>query len=197
MVGTFNNWNANDDNATYHLNKSDDGKTWSGFITVGADGAMMKVVNQVAGTWHPDGVGNDIALTEGTWAVRYTVETNEVEVEKLDYYIVGTLTDSEGKAVNYAVKAGVSPKLEKQADGSYSLAFEAYDVSGLINYSWMADQGKTDPNGNPAIMSIKVVFGSSLGIKDWYNAEGGDNWYLSAGTYTVTLANGAATVTKQ
>ena len=50
MVGTFNEWNANDDNELYHLNKSDDGKTWSGFITVGADGAMMKVVNQVAGS---------------------------------------------------------------------------------------------------------------------------------------------------
>lgn len=196
MVGTFNDWNANDENADYHLAKSEDGKMWNGFITVGADGAMMKVVNQVAGTWHPDGMGNDIVLTEGTWAVRFTVETGEVEVEKLDYYIVGTLTDSEGKAVNYAVKEGVSPRLEKQADGSYSLAFEAYDVSGLIDYSWMNDQGKTDPNGVPAIMSIKVVFGSSLGIKDWYAAEGGDNWYLSAGTYTVTLANGVATVTK-
>jgi len=43
-------------------------------------------------------------------------------------------------------------------------------------------------------MSIKVVYGSELGIKDWYSAEGGDNWYLSAGTYTVTLADGAVTI---
>jgi hypothetical protein len=60
----------------------------------------------------------------------------------------------------------------------------------------MKDQGKTDPDGNAAIISIKVVYGASLGIKDWYSAEGGDNWYLSAGTYTVTLKDGAATVTK-
>ena len=196
MVGTFNNWNANDDNELYHLNKSDDGKTWSGFITVGADGAMMKVVNQVAGSWHPDGIGNDIVLTEGTWAIQYVVETNEVKYEKLEYYIVGTLLDAEGKAVNYAVKEGACPKLVAQEDGSYTVAFETYDVTGLIDYGWMKDQNKTDADGVPAIISIKVVFGSSLGIKDWYSAEGGDNWYLSAGTYTVTLKDGAVTVTK-
>ena len=58
----------------------------------------------------------------------------------------------------------------------------------------MTDQGKTDANGTPAIISIKVVFGSSLGIKDWYSAEGGDNWYLSAGTYNITLVDGSVTV---
>ena len=30
--------------------------------------------------------------------------------------------------------------------------------------------------------------------KDWYSAEGGDNWYLSAGKYSVTLKDGAVTV---
>jgi hypothetical protein len=73
--------------------------------------------------------------------------------------------------------------------------FTAYDVTSLGDYSWMVDQGKTDPNGVPAICSIKVVFGSSLGIKDWYSAEGGDNWYLSAGTYSIVLSEGAVTVT--
>ena len=58
----------------------------------------------------------------------------------------------------------------------------------------MTQQGKTDANGVAAIISIKVVYGSSLGIKDWYSAEDGDNWYLSAGTYTITLAEGAVTV---
>ena len=60
----------------------------------------------------------------------------------------------------------------------------------------MAAQGKTDAEGNPAIISIKVVLGSSLGIKDWYSAEGGDNWYLSAGTYNIVLVDGVVTVTK-
>ena len=195
MVGTFNGWNAEDKNADYHLTKSNDGKTWDGFITVGAEGAEMKVVNQIAGTWHPDGLDGNIVLTEGTWAVRYTVETNAVEVEKLDYYIVGTLLDADGNAVNYAVKEGVSPALVAGEGGTYSVDFVAYDATGCNDYSWMTQQGKTDANGNPAIISIKVVYGSSLGIKDWYSAEGGDNWYLSAGTYTVTLAEGAVTIT--
>ena len=67
----------------------------------------------------------------------------------------------------------------------------------MNDYSWMVAQGKVDADGVAAIISIKVVFGSSLGIKDWYSAEGGDNWYLSAGTYSVVLAEGAVTVTKK
>jgi hypothetical protein len=202
LVGEFNGWAADDTNADFHMKPSDDKATWSGFVTVTAedlatDGTVeFKVVNQIAGSWHsPD--GNNVVLTEpGVYAVMFTVDGSKVAVEKCEYYIVGTLKDAEGKAVNYAVKDGVSPKLVLQADGSYTVNFEAYDVSGMNDYSWMADQGKTDPEGNAAICSIKVVYGSSLGIKDWYSAEGGDNWYLSAGTYTVTLANGAVTVTK-
>ena len=202
LVGEFNSWNAADENATYHLAESQDKATWSGFLTVTADdlaadgNIMFKVVNQVAGTWHPDGMGNDITITEaGTYAVKYTVETNAVEIEKCEYYIVGTLLDAQGNEVNYSVKKGVSPVLVANADGSYSINFEAYDVTASNGYSWMADQGKTDPNGVPAIISIKVVLGAELGIKDWYAAEGGDNWYLAAGTYAVVLANGAVTVT--
>lgn len=202
LVGEFNGWNASDDNADFHLKASDDKATWSGFLTVtaedlAADGTVeFKVVNQISQGWFsPDG-GNIVLTEAGTYAVKYTVEGDKVEFEKCDYYIVGTLKDAENKAVNYAVKAGVSPKLELQADGSYVVSFTAYDATDLGDYSWMVDQGKTDPDGVAAIISIKVVFGAELGIKDWYSAEGGDNWYLSAGTYTVTLKDGAATVTK-
>ena len=200
LVGEFNSWNANDDNADFHLKASDDKATWSGFLTVTADDLVadgdvqFKVVNQIVGSWH--GIdGENIALTEaGVYAVRFTVDGELVEVEKCEYYIVGTLLDGEGKAVNYAVKEGVSPKLVANEDGTYSIDFVAYDATDCADYSWMETQGKTDANGVPAIISIKVVYGSELGIKDWYSAEGGDNWYLSAGTYTVTLAEGAVTV---
>lgn len=202
FVGEFNGWNPSDEKADFHLTASDDKTTWSGFVTVtaedlAADGTVeFKVVNQVNQGWYsPD--GNNIVLTEaGVYAVKYTVNGDKVEVAKCDYYIVGTLIDANGAAVNYAVKEGVSPKLEKQADGSYVVSFTAYDATGLGDYSWMKDQGKKDPAGVAAIISIKVVYGSELGIKDWYSAEGGDNWYLSAGTYTVTLVDGAVTVAK-
>lgn len=192
LIGSFNEWAQAD--AEYALIESDDKASWSGFITV-EDSIEMKVFNGVGNQHYPG--GDNIVLTAGTWAVKYNVADNSVQYEKCDYYIVGTLKDSEGKAVNYAVKEGVSPKLVAQDDGSYAVDFEAYDVSDMSDYSWMVDQGKVDADGVAAIISIKVVFGSSLGIKDWYAAEGGDNWYLSAGTYSVVLAEGAATVTKK
>ena len=203
LIGAMNNWTTSD--AAWALNASEDKKLWTGYITVTPDmyvdygqadknTTAIKVYNGVDGAYYPG--GDNIFISEGTWAVQYSVDTNEVKVEKLEYYVVGTLKDAEGNAVNYAVKEGVSPKLEKQEDGSYTLAFEAYDVTDLVDYNWMAAQGKTDAEGNPAIISIKVVFGSSLGIKDWYSAEGGDNWYLSAGTYNIVLVDGVVTVTK-
>lgn len=207
FIGTMNEWSESFEEGELALSPSEDKSFWSGFITIteemyaewtaDEDGnlyAALKIFNTVDGAYYGIG-GENILLTAGTYAFKYTVEGNVVEYEKLDYYIVGTLIDSEGKAVNYAVKEGVSPKLEAQDDGSYTVDFTAYDATGLGDYSWMVAQGKTDANGTAAIISIKVVYGSSLGIKDWYSAEGGDNWYLSAGTYTVTLAEGAVTVT--
>ena len=202
LIGAFNNWTQAD--AAWLLKESDDKATWTGYLTVTPEmfvdygqadknTTALKVFNAVDGQYYPG--GDNIFVGEGTWAVQYIVATNEVKVEKLEYYVVGTLLDSEGKAVNYAVKEGATPKLALQEDGSYAVDFTAYDVTSLGDYSWMVDQGKTDPNGVPAICSIKVVFGSSLGIKDWYSAEGGDNWYLSAGTYSVVLSEGAVTVT--
>ena len=202
LIGAFNNWAEADE--AWLLKESDDKATWIGYLTVTPEmfvdygqedknTTALKVFNAVNGSYYPG--GDNIFVGEGTWAVQYIVATDEVKVEKLEYYVVGTLLDAEGKAVNYAVKEGASPKLAKQEDGSYAVDFTAYDVTSLGDYSWMVDQGKTDPNGVAAICSIKVVFGSSLGIKDWYSAEGGDNWYLSAGTYSVVLSEGAVTVT--
>ncbi|MBO5102361.1 MAG: InlB B-repeat-containing protein [Clostridia bacterium] len=206
FIGTFNEWATEYEEGELALAPSEDKATWSGFITITEDDyadwaldeegntcAALKLYNVVDGKYYGDGEEN-ILLTAGTYAVKYTVEGNKVEVEKCDYYIVGTLLDAEGNAVNYAVKEGVSPALVAGEDGTYSVDFVAYDATGCNDYSWMTQQGKTDANGVAAIISIKVVYGSSLGIKDWYSAEGGDNWYLSAGTYTVTLANGAVTV---
>ena len=206
FIGTFNEWATEYEEGELALAPSEDKATWSGFITITEDDyadwtadeegnlyAALKLYNVVDGKYYGYGEEN-ILLTAGTYAVKYTVEGNKVEVEACNYYIVGTLLDAEGNAVNYAVKEGVSPALVAGENGTYSVDFVAYDVTACNDYSWMTQQGKTDANGVAAIISIKVVYGSSLGIKDWYSAEGGDNWYLSAGTYTVTLADGAVTV---
>ena len=208
FIGTMNDWSETYEEGELALTASDDKATWSGFITITEDDYADWTLDEDGNTWAAiqvynvvddqyygvGGAGQNILLSAGTYAVKYTVEGNKVEVEKCDYYIVGTLLDGEGNAVNYAIKEGVSPALVAGEDGTYSVDFVAYDATGCNDYSWMTQQGKTDANGVDAIISIKVVYGSSLGIKDWYSAEGGDNWYLSAGTYTVTLAEGAVTV---
>lgn len=195
IIGAYNGWDESE--GLISLSASEDKSYWVGYFEVTPDmyvdygqedknTTAIKAFNKIDGQYYGFGQDN-IFLGEGTWAIKYTVADNSVVVEKLEYYIVGTLIDGNGAAVNYGVKEGVSPKLVANGDGTYSVDFEAYDATILPDYSWMGDQGKTDPNGLPAIISIKVVFGSSLGIKDWYSATGGDNWYLSAGTYTVTL----------
>jgi hypothetical protein len=196
FVGEFNSWNASDENADFHMKEADDKATWSGFVTVtaedlAADGTVeFKVVNQIGQSWYsPD--GNNIVLNEaGVYAVKYTVDGNKVEIAKCDYYLVGTFVDGEGKAVNFAVKNGVTPSLTV-ADGVATGTLVATDVTAMGDYTWIADQGK------PGVFAIKVVYGSELGVANWYGdeANGGDNWYVAAGTYTVSFDIEAKTVT--
>ena len=196
FVGEFNGWNASDENADFHMNEADDKATWSGFVTVtaedlAADGTVeFKVVNQISQSWFsPD--GNNIVITEpGVYAVKYTVDGDKVEVAKCEYYLVGTFVDAEGNAVNFAVKNGVTPSLTV-ADGVATGTLVATDVTAMGDYTWIADQGK------PGVFAIKVVYGSELGVANWYGdeANGGDNWYVAAGTYTVSFDIEAKTVT--
>ena len=194
IIGSFNEWNAED--TSFPMNKSEDGTYWTGFVTITPEhyvdyapnpgtAAALKVINHIDGAYYGDADGENFFLTEGTYCIKYTVETNAVEIQALDYYVVGTLLDAEGNAVNFAVKEGVSPKL---VDGT--VTFEAYDATGNNAFSWMTDQGK------PGVMAIKVVFGCELGIKDWFSAPDGDNFYINAGSVTVTLADGVVTVTQ-
>lgn len=193
LVGSMNAWNPDDDNADFDMKKSEDGKTWVGFLTVGEDGLSFKVVNQIGTAWYGDAEGKDISLAEaGTYAVRYTVEGNVVEVQKLAYYIVGTILDGEGNAVNFCVKNDVTPELTV-VDGIATGTITAVDVTAIGDFAWLKDQGK------PGVMAIKVVFGCEYGIQTWYaEQDTNDNFYLEAGEYTVSLdiATGVVTVAK-
>ena len=196
FVGEFNSWNASDENAGFHMKESDDKATWSGFVTVtaedlAADGTVeFKVVNQIGQSWYsPD--GNNIVLNEaGVYAVKYTVDGNKVEIAKCDYYLVGTFVDGEGKAVNFAVKNGVTPSLTVEGNVATGTVV-ATDVTAMGDFTWIADQGK------PGVFAIKVVYGSELGVANWYGdeANGGDNWYVQAGTYNVSFDIEAKTLT--
>lgn len=207
-IGTMNEWSTSYEKDQLALTESDDKASWTGIITIteemyadwtatdagnplGVKCAAMKLYNTVSGGYYsPD--GNNIFLTAGTYAFKYTVDGDKVEYKALDYYVVGTFVDAEGKAVNYAVKDGVTPKMT--VDGkTATVTLTATDVTGLGDFSWIKDQGK------PGVFAFKPVYGCELGIKDWYsdNNNGGDNFYVAAGSYTVTLdiETGAVTVT--
>ena len=209
FIGTMNEWSTDADVlSAWKLNKSDDGSVWTGVITItedmyaewtaDADGNMyaaLKIYNIVNDGYYSD-TGDNILLSAGSYAFKYTVEGDKVEYSALNWYVVGTFLDAEGNAVNYAVKDGVTPKMEV-VDGVASCTVTLEDVSANSNYSWIASQGKTDKAGNAAQAAIKVVFGSEIAIQGWYG-DGDDNYYLTAGTYTISIeiATGAITIVK-
>ena len=80
-------------------------------------------------------------------------------------------------------------------DGVASCTVTLEDVSANSNYSWITAQNKTDKDGNAAQAAIKVVFGSEIAIQGWYG-DGEDNYYLAAGTYTISIdiATGVITI---
>lgn len=202
FIGTFNEWATEYEEGELALAPSEDKATWSGFITITEDDyadwaldedgnmcAALKLYNVVDGKYYGDGEEN-ILLSAGTYAVKYTVEGNKVEIAKCDYYLVGTFVDAEGAAVNFAVKADVTPSLTVN-EGVATGTLVATDVTAMSDYSWIADQAK------PGVFAFKVVYGSELGVANWYGDEtnGGDNWYVAAGTYTVSFDIEAKTVT--
>ncbi len=180
LIGSFNEWAQKDEASK--MKESDDKKTWVGFLTV-TDPVEFKVFNGVSSAYIPDGMDTNIKLEEaGTYAVLYTVDGDKVEYEKCEYYVVGTFADAEGKAVNFAVKEGVTPKMTAD-DKTATVKFEVKDVTSMADYGWMTEQKKE------GVAAVKVVFGSQLGIKDWYGAGENkeDNLYLPAGETTITL----------
>ena len=212
IAGTMNEWASKDVLDSHKMNKSDDGSTWTIIYEVteadyadwtvdqgpfGEACAALKVKNEINGSDYGEngGMGN-IFLKAGTYAIKYSAKDNSVAYEALDWYVVGTFLDGEGNAVNYAVKAGVTPTMTV-VDGVASCTVTLEDVSANSNYSWITAQNKTDKDGNAAQAAIKVVFGSEIAIQNWYG-DGDDNYYLTAGTYTISIeiATGAITIVK-
>ncbi len=206
FIGTHNEWGTTYEGDTWGLKASDDKSTWTGILVVtpemyadwtegdagnphGVKCAAVKLYNTVnGGYFSPD--GNNIFLTEGTYAFKYTVEGDKVEYAKCEYYVVGTILDADGNPVNFAVKEGATPKLT--VDGTTaSVKINVKNVSTNSAFNWLSD-GK--------ICAVKVVLGSELGIDKWYGdkANGDDNFYFTAeGEYTVTFDIASETVTIQ
>ncbi|MBR2932856.1 MAG: InlB B-repeat-containing protein [Clostridia bacterium] len=208
LVGTFNEWKTTVEEGLIALAESEDKKSWTGTITIteamladwtttdpdnttGVKCAALKVFNLVNGDWIGY-EGKNLFLPLGTYSIKYDVESNSFEYAECAYYVVGTFVDGEGNAVNFSIKEGVTPSLVV-ADGVATGTFTAVDVTENSSYTWIASQGK------PGVFAVKVVYGSELGIATWYSdaANNGDNWYVAAGTYSISLnvADGSVTIT--
>ena len=181
LIGTINGWNAETAcTPEYALTEQSDG-SWTTTITVTKD-ESIKTYNK-KGLTDSDkySAGADVALTAGTWAIKYDPETNTFKAEKYGYYLVGTFMDGEDK-VNFAIKAGVTPALEASAtEGEMTVTYDFKDVSA--QYDWM---------GAGNIAAVKVVWGTEIcGVADsnWYGDEANNANVMitSAGEWTITF----------
>lgn len=149
LIGTINGWNAETAcTPEYALKEQSDG-SWTTTITVDKD-EKIKTYNK-KGLEDKDkySAGADVALTAGTWAIKYDPDTNTFKAEKLEYYIVGGYTDP---VWGDGLTAGKSVKLTETAT--------AGTFSGEVELS--------------ANVEFKVVRGSVLcGPKDWFGAGDG------------------------
>lgn len=187
-----------EDLADFKLTESNDKTTWTGYLTVKpeevAEGKTVeiKLHNKLTGDsgWVGDENGNNFVLSEaGTYAIKFTLEGNVAQVEKCEYYLVGTFLDAENNVVNFGDKGIVKDvhPVFVAGEGNMSATFEATDVTGNSAYSWMVDQGKD------GVFGVQIVMGSTLlGVKEWGVADSGNNIFVQAGTWTVTVdtANG-------
>lgn len=203
IYGTNNEWGGKEAEGSILMTEADNKATWTAFVTVTEDMyrdwtveqspnkelcAAFKVKNALGDDYGVDGGSANIFLTVGTYVFKYTVATNMVEVQECKFYLAGTFLDAEDNQVNFAVKEGVTPQLTVEGTTA-TCTLVATDVTA--SYSWMTDQGK------PGVFAFKVVFGCELGIKDWYadTAHDGDNFYVQAGTYTITFDTETGVVT--
>ncbi len=211
ITGNGQDWSGDYETAIKMKRDSNEKTLWKAFITVteqmypdwsaaqnpaGVAAAALKVKNNVSGLDYGinDASGtvgaNNVFLTAGDYCITYSEKDNAVSFEKLAYYLVGTFVDGE-ENVNFTVKAGYSTALTSEDGNLYTANLTVTDVSAREGYTWMEA-------GN--ICAIKVVYGSSLGIKDdgWYGvgATGNDNYFFTAeGEYVVTLDVAAKTLT--
>lgn len=175
-------WSENKEE--YILTESKDGSYWSTYFTAAADGEIKLYNGLKSGDNGWVGVGN-IAVEAGkTYAIKFTLEGEKVEYEEIAYYLVGTFVDEDGNNVNFGDKGiveGVHPKFTKEGN-LLTATFTAIDVTGRDGYTWIVDQNK------PGVFGVQIVCGTTvLGVKDWGVAGSGDNIFVQAGTWTVTV----------
>lgn len=185
LIGTINGWNAETAcTPAYALTEQSDG-SWTTTITVTKD-ESIKTYNK-KGLTDSDkySAGADVALTAGTWAIKYDPDTNTFKAEKYEYYAVGTFAGT-----NFDIKKDVTPMLVAGDDAN--IVSCTLDVkSALKDFGWVAEQG---PAGS--LFAIQVVYGTELLGKDAQQWVGGGNTFITAeGEHTITFVIDTKTTT--
>ncbi len=208
LVGTHaagnKEWNVDD--KTYkndwYMKKENDG-TFRTFVEIKNDmfpswgdgaHAYVKVKNEIDNKdYGVDGGMENIALTEGTWCITYNPDGNKVKFEKCDYYLVGTIRIGDKNYNFESFDPSIQPKLTTNDNGAtYTITYKVDDMSNVDGYKWLKDKEMKDTKAKP-VAAFKVIFGSSIGVKTWFDAEdsgveGETNYYAAeAGNYTFTL----------
>ncbi len=211
VTGDGETWSDDYETAIKLTRDSNDATLWKAYVTItdtmyptwsatenpaGVPAAALKVKNNISGLDY--GIGeqsgsagsNNMFLTAGEYCITYCQTDNKVSFEKLAYYVVGTFVDND-ENVNFTVKGGYSTQLTSEDGDTYTANVTITDVSAREGYGWMGE-------GN--ICALKVVYGSTLGIKDdgWYGVgeTGGDNYFFTEeGDYVVTLVVSTKTLT--
>ncbi len=210
VTGDHENWHDDYDEAI-KLTKDPNVQTlWRTYINVTSDmfpswsavenpeglsSASIKIKNNVTGLDY--GVqgesgtkGNaNLFLTAGTWCITYEEETDIVSYEKCDYYVVGTVRFGADN-YNFVVGDGrVTPIMSTDDGGlTYKAIIGVPDMREVDGYTWLKNEKTAEDK--PAIFALKVAFGSSIGISEFYGVgeDGAANLYLAeTGTYEITL----------
>ncbi|MDE6105021.1 MAG: hypothetical protein K2G38_05020, partial [Clostridia bacterium] len=175
---------------------------WTGTLTLKANDEV-KVYNKLQTgdeAWYGyNGTGDNYkAETDGEYFFKFTEESGLLEVEKVEYWLIGTFLDAEDEKVDFEIKSGVTPKGEV-AEGVVTWEIEVKDVT--TQYDWLTHADWCDNTEN-VVMCVKIVCSTELIGKDGQNAAGKTgNLYINegAGTYTVTydIENGTYQITKK
>ena len=172
--------------AYYTFTEADTDASWmNGFV--GACKAVYGYAGWDADIWYgnPDNGDNVTVDSYGLYELVLTLDANDstkgsLTATKLEgYYLVGTIGDGD------TWRAESQNKIEV--------------VDGVVSteYTW-TQKDSADWLGADQISAIKIINVDATGTVTWYgNATNGDNVIIpELGTYTITLADGVVTATK-
>ena len=174
--------------AYYTFTEADTNHSWmDGAGILGACKAVYGYAGWGADIWYGNAENGDnvTIMSYGLYELVLTLNAEDMNqgtlsATKLEgYYLVGTIGD------------GDTWRAESQNH------IEVVDGVVSTQYTW-TQKDNADWLGGDQLAAIKIINVAADGSVTWYGAASGDNVMITElGTYTITLADGAVTATKQ